>query len=198
MDFKDYINTMTKKDYVIADPPWRYRDSGYVSSQLNYSLWSDNIEECKFLFDHIETNIFLLWVTNSLIEDVFKAFFNSKSDFVYRTMATWVGMTNHHRVSFGLGNYFRGGTEHLLLFTDKKLKPIRLNISNVFLEEKDKRTRKPRLMEKKIIKTLQEKGYPMGSYIFSGIDIYQFKDFDIECVDIMKIEKKEGFDFSGL
>ncbi len=100
-----------------ADPPWLERGAGQTvrGAQKHYSLLSTP-EICSlqcdgcFAGDLAETDAHLyLWVTNNFLPDglaVMKAW-----GFDYKTMITW----GKNRI--GLGQYFRGQTEHLLFGT---------------------------------------------------------------------------------
>lgn len=180
---------METKDYAIVDPPWLYNDiSPAVKKQLSYSLWDNNIKQMSFIFENIKVNYLFLWVTNSMLEDVFSSYFNSDSNFVYKTIITWKKTTKRGETFYGLGNSFRNCTEHIMLFSIDKAKPLRLATRNLFEARSGKRTQKPKNWESDLV-FLLEKSNLKGSYIFSGPSLSLFNKFDIECVDIINKNK---------
>lgn len=184
-DFKDYINNMDFKDYSIIDPPWRYNDIPpcVTNKQLTYSLWNDNYENLNFIFNKIKTNYLFLWVTNSMLDIVFKSF-HSQQQFIYKTCVVWNKLTSKGNLFYGLGNTFRNSTELLLVFQKEKCKPLRLNFRTSIYEESKKRTIKPKIFESQLINELNKKGFK-GTYIFCGYDILKL-NLDIDCVDIIE------------
>ena len=118
-----------------------------------------------------------------MLVDVLK---HNHNDYVYRTCITWVKTT---RVSggyfYGLGSYFRGCTEHLLLFSHKDAKPLRLSLRNLIIATSSKRTEKPKQEEIRILNACRKKNYTKFSYIFSGPNVNVFEDLDIDVVDIV-------------
>jgi N6-adenosine-specific RNA methylase IME4 len=83
-----------------------------------------------------ENSVCFLWTTNSFLPnalDLVKYW-----GFSYKTMITWVKRNN------GLGNWFRGKTEHLLVGVRGKVKPFRLQAPNLIISEKTlKHSEKP-------------------------------------------------------
>ena len=99
---------------IYADPPWQEVGGGQIvrGAQAHYPVMKTD-DVCRLQIDgaHVsklaENNAHLyLWVTNNFLEDgleVIKAW-----GFEYKTMITWV------KDRFGLGQYFRGQTEHCM------------------------------------------------------------------------------------
>ncbi len=108
---------MTRYRTIYADPPWLERGAGQTvrGAQKHYTLMS-TVEICALRVDGraveslAENDAHLyLWVTNNFLPDglaVMKAW-----GFNYKTIITW----GKNRI--GLGQYFRGQTEHLLFGT---------------------------------------------------------------------------------
>ena len=96
---------------IYADPPWFEVGGGKIKrgADNHYSLMKTNaICDLHWNLDKIiDDNAHLyLWVTNNFLQDgldVMKAW-----GFDYKTMITW------KKDRFGLGQYFRGNTEHCL------------------------------------------------------------------------------------
>lgn len=182
-DYKSYIMDMEFKDYSIIDPPWSYDDKppALLNNQLTYTLWNDNYNDLKFIFENIKTNYIFLWTTNSLLDVVFKSFLDNKNkQFVYKSCLTWNKLTENGSLFYGLGNTFRNSTELLLVFQNNECKPLRLDFRTSILEKCGKRTVKPKKFESDLINELNKRNFK-GCYIFSG---YNISNLDIECIDI--------------
>lgn len=96
---------------IVIDPPWSPKDEGDIDQfgrgQPTYKTMT--IEEILALpiENMAEKNCHLyLWITNRSLPKGFGLM--EKWGFRYVTMITWV------KPSFGIGNYFRGSTEHIL------------------------------------------------------------------------------------
>ena len=96
---------------IYADPPWNESGGGKIKrgADRHYPLMKtkDIIAMAGFVESISEDNCHLyMWVTNNHMQDgldVMKAW-----GFTYKTMITWM------KPSIGLGQYFRGMTEHCL------------------------------------------------------------------------------------
>lgn len=168
----------------IADPPWGYMDNSNPAvnrRQITYTRW-DNTEGLEFIFNQDFDYIFL-WVTNSLLEQVFVS--NYREKYEYKQAVTWVKTTTKGNYCFGLGNNFRNCTEQLLLFVRKRCKPLRLNVRNLIVEESKERTQKPKQFEHFLINFLEEeRGFRNQiCYMFSGPSEEYFQDTGITLID---------------
>lgn len=103
---------MLKYKTLLIDPPWNEQGGGKIKrgADRHYDLMkTEDIikllqEELK---DKVEENAHLyLWVTNNHFKDGFKII--EALGFQYKTCITWM------KDRFGLGQYFRGITEHCL------------------------------------------------------------------------------------
>lgn len=182
-DYNEFLNESkslgVRYDYTIIDPPWKYNDipSNLKNQQLSYELWQMN--DLSHIFEKLETDYLFIWVTNSMLIDVFRSNFHS---YKYKTMITWSKLTSKGNLFYGLGHHFRNNTEHLMYFTNKNVKPLKSSLRNFFQEPSGKRTIKPKNFEKTLIEEFQRKS-KKGLYIFSGpCDV--FDGYDIDCVDI--------------
>lgn len=96
---------------IYADPPWSESGGGKIrrGADRHYPLMSTReiLSMSPFIGDISEANCHLyLWVTNNFLQDGFKVM--ERWGFTYKTMITWM------KDRFGLGQYFRGITEHCL------------------------------------------------------------------------------------
>ena len=103
---------------IVADPPWPEYGGGKIRRGANkhYSLMS--LDEIKALGEQVkawrspEGCHLYLWVTNNYLPaglDVMKAW-----GFDFRTCITWGKTTEAGAPAIGLGQYFRGASEHCL------------------------------------------------------------------------------------
>lgn len=161
-DYKEFISNMSKYDFAIIDPPWNYTSKPYavMRNQLTYSLW-DN-KDLEYIFKNIKCDYLFIWVTNSMIPELFE--YSKNSDFIYKTLFTWVKTTSKSNIAYGLGNTFRNCTEHIAVFQKKKSKPLNLNIRNCVLAEKGKRTIKPKHVEELITNLMSDRGKKEFTY----------------------------------
>lgn len=99
---------------IYADPPWNERGGGKIKrgADRHYPLMS-TLDICNLQVngEHVshlaEDNAHLyLWVTNNFLEDGLRVM--DAWGFEYKTLITWV------KDKFGLGQYYRGQTEHCL------------------------------------------------------------------------------------
>lgn len=94
---------------LMADPPWLERGGGQIKrgADRHYPLMATH-DICalpvRFWMAH-NAHLYL-WVTNNFLEDGLKVM--SAWDFRFVTVVTWV------KDRAGLGQYFRGMTEHIL------------------------------------------------------------------------------------
>lgn len=183
-DYIDYIeNFIDEKDLILLDSPWKYNDFGILKkTQLNYNLWIDNDKELEFIFNKVRTKYLFIWVTNSMILNVLKC---KHYDYIYKTQVIWVKKTKNDKVFYGLGNYFRGCTESLLIFSHKNSSPLRFTDRNIIFEKAGKKTLKPKNFELYIFNKFQDLGFFKFSYIFSGENIQSFENLNIDVVDIL-------------
>lgn len=104
---------------------------------------------------------------------------NKNKNFKYKTILTWVKLSNKGNLLYGMGYTLKNCSEQMLVLSRPKAKPLRLVIKNVVIDKIYKRTLKPKSKEKEIVGALTSKGMN-GIYIFSGGEL----DF-IDTVDII-------------
>jgi len=125
---------------IIADPPWHWADMGDadqlgrakpeydtipIGDLENLAPWGKRVSEFADKDAHL-----YLWVTNRSLPLAFRLI--EPWGFRYVTALTWV------KPSFGMGNYFRGQTEHVL-FCVRGSQPIkRKDVGTVFHAKRGK------------------------------------------------------------
>lgn len=137
---------MQKKYQIIyADPPWRYDFSKSDSRRIEKQYQTMSVEEIKKLVIPTEKNaICFLWTTTAkLIEglDVLKSW-----GFTYKSSLVW------DKETIGMGFWFRGQHEFLLVGTKGKMPPPeqKKRISSVYRERKTKHSKKPNYIRDQI------------------------------------------------
>jgi len=126
-----------KYSIIYADPPWAYRNKntgGSMNSGSNakYPTMSvDEIANLKVRSIADKNSALFLWATVPLLKE--GLFVMESWGFSYKTMITWRKI-----MSLGMGWWFRGQTEHLLLGIRGNVKAFRLQEAN-FLQIKSLR-----------------------------------------------------------
>lgn len=121
---------------ILADPPWKETGGGKIhrGADRHYSLMkTDDIMKLEIPSD--KNSHLYLWVTNSHLEDglaVLKSW-----GFRYITMITWA------KDRFGLGQYFRGQTEHVLFGVKGNLPYKSRSCSTLILAKRRLHSQKP-------------------------------------------------------
>lgn len=154
----DIYDTNNKYKTIYIDPPWQERGGGKIKrgADRHYELMS--IKEIKALpiqnlADESGCHLYM-WVTNNFLQksfDLLRAW-----GFEYVTLITW------NKDRFGLGQYYRGITEHCIFATTKKKLPYKIidgkrqqGITG-FYEPKTIHSRKPKTMREMIEKVSYE------------------------------------------
>ncbi len=120
---------MKKYQIIYADPPWRYQNKktgGSMKSgaDAQYSTMSTQ-EICDLPVQDIahKNSVLFLWATVPLLPEAFKVL--DAWGYKYKTMLTWRKI-----MSLGMGFWFRGQTEHLLLGVKGKVNAFRIQKAN--------------------------------------------------------------------
>lgn len=122
MSHIDIFNTDKKYQTIYADPPWMQSGGGKIKrgADRHYPLMKTK-DICalpvKNLISSDGCHLYL-WTTNNFIKDAFAVM--ESWGFEYITMITWM------KDRQGLGQYFRGMTEHCLFGTTKKRIPYKI------------------------------------------------------------------------
>lgn len=115
---------MTNKPYrtLLLDPPWPERGGGKIKrgADRHYPLMSVKAIMAlpvADLLDHEHGAHVYLWATNNYLRDAFRCL--DAWGLKYITTRTWP------KPRIGLGQYYRGQTEHCLFARTKKVAPYR-------------------------------------------------------------------------
>ena len=153
--FVDIYNTTKKYKTVYADPPWNEAGGGKIKrgADRHYGLMTTKDIAALPIRDliHPDGCHLYLWVTNNFLED--GLYVIKQWGFQYITLITWV------KDKMGLGQYYRGITEHCIFAVTKNRLPYktennkRCQGKTGFFEAKTIHSRKPeqmRLMIEKV------------------------------------------------
>lgn len=105
----------------MIDPPWNEKGGGGRGAQNHYKVMKTRdmpavIRSCEY-WDQIDESAHLyMWVTNTYLVNGDAFWLAKELGFKPKSMVTWVKSDN----KLGIGYYFRGGTEHMLLCTRGK------------------------------------------------------------------------------
>lgn len=144
---------MKKYQVIYADPPWQYNNkrsgaSGTSGASEKYDVMSMSDIKAfpvKQLSD--KNAVCFIWVTVPLLPEgleVLKAW-----GFKYKTMLTWRKV-----LSMGMGYWFRGQCEHVIVGVRGKVKPFRLQKSNFYQCRVGKHSQKPSYFRELISKAV--------------------------------------------
>jgi site-specific DNA-methyltransferase (adenine-specific) len=141
--------TGVKYKCILADPPWPYNNKktgGTMKSgaEFHYSTMSiEEISELPVSEIAADNSVCFLWSTVPLLPDAL--FVLQAWGFEYKTMVTW-RKTNF----FGLGFWFRGVTEHLLVGVKGDVRPFNLQEPNHIAVAPGQHSKKPQLFRNMI------------------------------------------------
>ena len=154
----DIFNTDKKYKTIYADPPWYEHGGGKIKrgADAHYSLIKTEDIAVLPVRDLISTEgcHLYLWATNNHLKDAFYVI--EAWGFEYVTTITWM------KDKMGLGQYFRGVTEHCLFGTTKKRLPYKMQDGKRqqgvtgFFAERTIHSRKPENMREMIEKVSYE------------------------------------------
>lgn len=125
-----------KYNVIYADPPWTYDNkktggTGMSGAEAKYELITNSDIQNLPVSELCEKNsILFMWVTVPLLPEGLLTL--TKWGFEYKTMLTWRKI-----MSLGMGYWFRGQCEHLLVGTKGKPKAFRQQICNFYQSEYD-------------------------------------------------------------
>lgn len=143
---------MKKYKTIYADPPWMERGGGKIKrgADRHYPLMKtkDIMALPVRNLIHEDGCHLYLWTTNNFLPDALQVV--QAWGFVYVTMITW------QKDRIGLGQYFRGNTEHCIFATTTKRLPYKIlegkrqqGITG-FIAERNEHSKKPDEMRKMI------------------------------------------------
>ena len=139
-----------KYQIIYADPPWNYtyssptaspggsRGKGYSSGVDYYYNTMSTKDICELPVNKLaeKDSVLFLWATNPFLPDAFQCV--ETWGFKYKTLFTW-----HKDRCKGMGYWFRGHTEHMLLGVRGKIKAFRSLQHNIKKLPVEKHSKKP-------------------------------------------------------
>lgn len=118
----DIFNTDKKYKTIYIDPPWEEKGGGKIKRGADRHYKTMKLSEIKALpikeLAHPDGCHLYMWVTNNFLEKGLSLL--KDWGFEYITLITW----NKDRM--GLGQYFRGLTEHCIFASTKKRLPYKV------------------------------------------------------------------------
>lgn len=132
---------MKKYQIIYADPPWKYRNNKTGGSMLPQDIHypkmtTDDICQLRVAEIADKNSALFLWSTVPMIEDGFKVL--SAWGYKYKTMLFWRKV-----MSWGMGFWYRGQVEILLLGTRGTLKAFHIQRANIIQAKVRKHSQKP-------------------------------------------------------
>ena len=133
---------MKKYQIILADPPWRYRDTAEYKkfrphgfgAEFHYKTLSTK-EICSINIPKDKNSILFLWVTVPFLEEGFQVL--NSWGYRYKTALFW------DKVTIGTGHYFRGQIEVLLVGIRGKIKAFHKQVRNIIAIKKTRHSKKP-------------------------------------------------------
>ena len=122
---------------IVADPPWQYGNKATRGAAEDHYSTMTLDEICELEVNAADDAHLYLWTTNGFLNEAFDVV--DAWGFAYKTCLTWV------KPQIGLGNYFRGATEHILFGVRGNLPVEDRNLRNWFEAPRGKHSAKPDL-----------------------------------------------------
>lgn len=127
---------MKKYQIIYADPPWRYDFSKSDSRKIENQYPTMTVDDiCNLPIPSEDNSALYLWATApKLLEalQVMKAW-----GYTYKSQAVWDKQT------MGMGYWFRGRHEILLVGVKGKFSPPKVKVPSVFSYKRNKHSKKP-------------------------------------------------------
>ena len=130
---------------IYADPPWKYRDSmkmkgihGMIRGAASFYNTMTIQELCALpIVDISDRNsVLFLWTTVPMLQDAFKVM--EAWGFKYKTSLFWRKI-----MTLGMGHWYRGQVEILLLGIRGKVKAFHIQKANIIQAKVREHSRKP-------------------------------------------------------
>lgn len=160
---------------VYADPPWSYdnkKTGGSLKSGASAKYPTLSLAEIKAMQLPLEKDaVLFLWATVPLLPEAFEVM--NAWGFQYKTMLTWRKI-----MSLGMGYWYRGQCEHLLLGTRGKIKAFRMQVCNFHESKAGEHSSKPAYFRELIDKSVDSMDFPLKLELFArgkaaqGWDVY--------------------------
>ena len=131
------IDTAERFDVIYADPPWQYANSPYRGDPGNHYPTMPLDDICALDVPAADDAVLYLWATAPLLPEALCVM--DSWGFAYKTGAVW------DKDKVGVGYWFRGQHEHLLVGVRGKVAPPpqRLRVPSVYREARGAHSRKP-------------------------------------------------------
>lgn len=122
---------------IVADPPWPYGNTATRGSAEDHypTMSMDELAALDVAGLADDSAHLYLWVTNGFLREGFDLI--DAWGFVYKACLTWV------KPQMGLGNYFRGATEHVLFAVRGRLPTLSRSTVNWFEARRGRHSAKP-------------------------------------------------------
>ncbi len=123
---------------ILADPPWKYSFSKSGSRKIENQYPTMTCQEiCEYKFPRNADSVLYLWGTAPKLYEALAVMM--AWGYEYKTHAVW------NKVKIGMGYWFRGQHELLLVGVSGKFSPPdpEHRVSSVIMEERGKHSKKP-------------------------------------------------------
>lgn len=138
---------MSKYKVIYADPPWSYNNKktgGSTTSGAVQKYDTMSLEDLKQMdLQAADNSILFMWATIPLLDQAFDLM--DSWGFEYKTSLVWE-KENH----YGLGYWFRGCVEILMVGIRGDVKPFRANMKNIIKAPIQEHSKKPDVFRKLI------------------------------------------------
>jgi site-specific DNA-methyltransferase (adenine-specific) len=147
------IEEAKRYNVIYADPAWSYENKKTGGSMISgaeekyYLITNSDIMQMPIKEITEKDAVCFLWATVPLMPEAFETL--NAWGFQYKTMLTWRKI-----MSLGMGFWFRGQCEHLLLGVKGKVKPFRMQVSNFHQTKVGKHSQKPHYFRELISKAV--------------------------------------------
>lgn len=174
-----------KYNVIYADPPWSYDNKKMVgkfgkgkmdgAAISKYDLMSNEDIADMPIVDLVADNaVCFLWATVPLLPEAMTVLI--RWGFEYKTMITWRKI-----MSTGMGFWFRGQCEHLILGVRGKVKPFRMQTANFYQSKTGKHSQKPHYFRELISKAVKKSfDHPIKLELFARSRDGFFPDYEYE------------------
>lgn len=130
---------MKKYSIIYADPPWRYDFSKSDSRKIENQYPTMSVEEiCSLDIPSEDNSVLYLWATSPKLLEALQVM--KSWGFNYKSQAVW------DKEIIGMGYWFRGQHEILLVGIKGKFSPPKLKVSSVFRSRRNKHSKKPNIV----------------------------------------------------
>lgn len=127
---------MKKYQIIYADPPWRYDFSKSNSRKIENQYPTMTVREiCDLEIPSEDNSVLYLWGTAPKLPEALQVM--KSWGFTYKSQAVW------DKETMGMGYWFRGQHEILLVGVKGKFSPPKLKKPSVFRYKRSKHSKKP-------------------------------------------------------